>query len=30
MRLKELITEYKPRISAMGFPENWAKEEIWR
>jgi abortive infection bacteriophage resistance protein len=29
-RLKELITEYKPRISAMGFPENWENEEIWK
>jgi abortive infection bacteriophage resistance protein len=29
-RLKELIIEYKPRISAMGFPENWENEEIWK
>lgn len=28
-RLKELIKEYHPKLSAMGFPENWEKEKIW-
>lgn len=27
-RLKQLISEYSPKISAMGFPENWKSEEI--
>lgn len=30
LRLKELLKEYKPRISAMGFPENWQEEKIWQ
>ena len=29
-RLKQLISEYSPKISAMGFPENWKSEEIWK
>ena len=28
-RLKELLEEYKPKISAMGFPEKWKEEKIW-
>lgn len=28
-RLKQLISEYMPKISAMGFPENWESEKIW-
>lgn len=28
--LKALLSEYKPKISAMGFPQNWENEEIWR
>lgn len=29
-RLKGLIAEYHPKISAMGFPENWEAEKIWQ
>lgn len=29
-RLKQLISEYSPKISAMGFSENWKNEEIWK
>ena len=29
-RLKDLLTEYKPKISAMGFPQNWEKEKMWQ
>ena len=29
-RLKGLIAEYHPKISAMGFPENWEAEKIGR
>lgn len=29
-RLKELIVEYEPKLSAMGFPENWENEKIWK
>ena len=29
-RLKGLLKEYKPKISAMGFPENWENEQMWR
>lgn len=29
-RLKLLIKEYKPKISAMGFPENRENENIWK
>lgn len=29
-RLKSLISEYSPKLSAMGFPENWEREEIWK
>ena len=30
LRLKELLREYKPKISAMGFPEKWEEEKIWQ
>lgn len=29
-RLKDLLKEYKPKISAMGFPEKWEEEKIWQ
>lgn len=29
-RLKDLIAEYQPKNSAMGFPQNWEDEKIWR
>lgn len=29
-RLKDLLKEYKPKLSAMGFPEKWEEEIIWR
>ncbi len=29
VRLKALLSEYKPKISAMGFPQNWENEKIW-
>lgn len=29
LRLKELLREYRPKLSAMGFPDNWEKEKIW-
>lgn len=29
-RLKLLISDYSPKISAMGFPENWENEKIWK
>lgn len=29
-RLKELLNEYKPKISSMGFPEKWEEENIWK
>lgn len=30
LRLRELIVEYSPETSAMGFPENWESEKIWK
>lgn len=30
LRLKNLINEYRPKISAMGFPEKWEEEKIWQ
>ena len=30
LRFKELIREYGPKISAMGFPEQWDEEKIWQ
>lgn len=29
-RLKQLIAEYTPRLSAMGFPEDWENDKIWK
>lgn len=29
-RLRQLIDEYSPKISPMGFPENWKSEKIWK
>ncbi len=29
-RLKALLMEYRPKIAAMGFPEKWEKEDMWR
>ncbi len=29
-RLKSLIAEYHPRISSMGFPENWTEGKFWK
>lgn len=29
-RLKQLIAEYTPKLSAMGFPEDWENDKIWK
>lgn len=29
-RLKKLIADYKPKLSAMGFPADWLTEIIWQ
>lgn len=29
-QLKQLVAEYQPKISAMGFPEKWQEEKIWK
>ena len=29
-QLKDLLIEYKPKLSAMGFPENWSEEKMWQ
>lgn len=29
-RLKDLLAEYHPKLSAMGFPENWETENMWQ
>lgn len=29
-RLKALIREYHPKVSAMGFPQNWENVSMWR
>lgn len=29
-RLKDLISEYNPNLSAMGFPQNWCEEKMWQ
>lgn len=30
MRLKNLICEYKPPLEAMGFPDGWLNEPLWK
>lgn len=30
IRLKELISEYSPKMASMGFPEKWMEEKIWQ
>lgn len=30
LRLKKLLKEYNPPISAMGIPKNWEEEKIWQ